>query len=100
MSETWVNIYLWVLIVWSLVDIFLLLFRPIFRMLGKAQSNDDSRKPIKQRLLIRECFQLIIGVIGLALFKQGILGEWAVLGFCAVLLVGTLFIKPIMRSVK
>jgi hypothetical protein len=55
-------------------------------------------KAVRRRLLIRECFQLIIGVIALALFKRGILGTWAVIGFCTVLLIGEyvlfLLIKP------
>jgi hypothetical protein len=69
-------------------------------MLGKPKSNDKYIKTMKRKLLILECFQLIIGVIGLALFKRDILKGWAVLGFCTVLLIGALFTKPVVRSVE
>ena len=88
MSDTWVNIYLWALIGWSLIDIFLLIFRPLSRISGKPKSNDQYIKSLRRRLLLREGCQLITGLIGLVLFKSGTLGGWAVLGFCAALLIG------------
>jgi hypothetical protein len=69
-------------------------------MLGKPKSNDKYMKAMKRKLLIIECLQLIIGVIGLVLFKREILKGWVVLGFCTVLLIGALFIKPVVRSVE
>jgi hypothetical protein len=68
-------------------------------MFGHPKSNNEFIKAHKRRLFILECFQLIIGVIGLVLFKRGVLGGWAVLSLCTVVLVGVLFIKPAVISV-
>jgi phosphatidylglycerophosphate synthase len=98
MSDSWVNIYLWALIGLSLLDILLSIFRPLSRLFGKPKSNDQYAKSLRRRLLLREVFQLIIGLIGLVLFKSGTLGGWAVLVFCSVLLIVEyvvfLLIKP------
>jgi hypothetical protein len=104
MSDTWVNIYLWVIIGWSLIHIFLLIFLPLSRMFGKAESNDQYAKSRRRRSFIREGCHLMVGLIGLVLFKSGTLGGWAVFGFCSVLfIVGFvvfLLIKPPARLVK
>ncbi len=102
MPETWANIYIWVLIVGNSLGILLLYFRPLSRIFGNTKSDEYSRA-IRRRLLIRECFQLIVGVIALVLFKEGILGGSGVLVFCTVLLICGVFlwrVKPVAKPSK
>jgi hypothetical protein len=104
MPETWVNIYLWIIIGWSLFDIFFFHLPPLSRIFRKSKSNDEYMKVVRRRLLIRNCCQLIIGFTAMLLFKRGILDGWTAFGFCGVLLIGEyvlfLLIKPPVRPLE
>ena len=88
MPDTWVNIYLWIIIGWSLFDLFLHILRPLSRIFGKSKTGSEHMKTVRRRFLTIEASQLMTGVIGLVLFRRGILGGWAVFVFCGVLLAG------------
>ena len=100
MPETWVNIYLWLLIGGGLLGILLLIFRPLSRILGKPKNVDEYSKAIRWRMLIIEFLQLITGVTGLVLFKGGVLDGWAILIFCTFLLVGGVILLRFISTLQ